>query len=360
MRLAHRVLSIFPPPVFLATGTAGVDISEGSVKCTVLERHGGASHLASYSETPLPLGAIVGGDIQLPEKITETLRSVRLRQGVRYANACLPERKGYLYQAIVPGAARELRSAIEFDLETHVPVPPKDVAFDFEVVRVVEGGTAVSVTAYPKHIVDAYARVFHDAGIVLRSLEAEPQSTARAVLSKKDRSGAVMVVDFGATATRIIIAEYGVVVFSATVDVGGDALTTSVAKFFNISVPEAENMKSERGFLINSKNTDLVEAMFTTVSVIRDEVMQNISYWNSLSSDALPRQKIQKIILSGGGANLLGFPEYLEGATGIPVALADVWANACSLDTYVPPVSFSKSLEYAAALGLAERGGAHV
>lgn len=360
MQIADGVLAVFPPPAFLATGSAGIDISEGSVKCVVLERRGDSVKLGSYSEAPLPQGVIEDGEMKAPEKVIETLRSVRLRQGVHYANACLPERKGYLYQAVVPGGESEFRSAIEFDLETHVPIPAKEVAFDFETVRTVEGGTAVSVTAYPKRIVDTYSRVFHEAGIVLRSLEAEPQSIARAVLSKNDRSSAVMIIDFGAHASRILIAEYGVVSLSSTVDVGGDALTASIVKSFGVSSEEAERMKSERGFLVNGKNADLVEAMLSTVSVIREEVVQHLSYWNSLSASALPRQPIQKIIVCGGGANLLGFPEYLEGVAGVPVSLANVWMNAFSLDDRIPPLPFGKSLEYAAALGLAERGqGTH-
>jgi type IV pilus assembly protein PilM len=356
MSVSESVLSAFPAPVFLTAGSAGIDISEGSVKCVLLERHGSTSRLASYSETLLPLGTIVAGDIKLPGKIVETLRSVRLRQGIRSANACLPERSGYLYQAVVPGEARDFRLAIEFDLETHVPLSSEEVAFDFETVRPIEGGTVVSVTAYPKRVADAYVQAFRDAGISLRSLEAEPQSIARAVLTGEDRSSVVMIVDLGARATRVIVAEHGVVALSATVGVGGDALTASVAKFFNIPAPEAEAMKSARGFLVNSQNTDLVEAMLSTISVIREEVMQHFSYWNSLSSGAVPHQRIARIILSGGGANLLGLPEYLEGASGAPVSLANVWANACSLDAYIPPLPFGASLAYAAALGLAERG----
>lgn len=356
MSIAESVLAVFPPPSVLATGPAGIDITDGSVKCAVLAPRGSGARLSAYADTPLSAGAVIDGGIEIPERVVEVLRSIRLRQGIRSAAACLPEEKCFLYQALVPGNPAELRSAIEFDLETHVPLAPAEVAFDFEPMRSVEGGTVVSVTAYAKRIVDAYVSVFREAGITLSALEAEPQSIARAVLSAADRSRAVMVLDIGAHTTRIIIAEDGIVASTATISVGGDTFTAAISKFFNVSLSDAEKLRNERGFLVSSKNTEAVEAMITAVSVIRDETLKHLSYWDGLSADALPRKKVERIILSGGGANLSGLPEHLEGAAGIPVSLANAWANAGSLDSYVPPMPFQESLRYTAALGLAERG----
>ncbi|MDO8523793.1 MAG: type IV pilus assembly protein PilM [bacterium] len=356
MRLEDSVLSVFPPPSFVAMPAAGIDISQGSVKCVVLRQRGMVSELASYLEIPVPEGAIVNGDIEVPERIVEILRSIRLRLGVHYANASLSERKSYLYQAIVPGRAKDLRSAVESDLEAHVPLPPGEVLFDFEPIRETGEGTAVSVTAYARRIVEGYMRMFKSAGIMLRMLEAESQSLVRATLSEADASAPVMIVDFGKHTTRIAIAENGVVAFTATLDVGGDSLTAAVMKLFSVPEPEAEKIKNERGFLMNKENKDLIEALMTTVSVVKDEVAKHLSYWNNPAADDPPRKNVEKIIVCGGNANLRGFPEYLEGAVGLPVSVANVWVRAFSLDAYVPPMPFSESLEYATAIGLAERG----
>lgn len=347
---------MFPVPPNLAVPTAGIDISTGSVKCVLLAGSTRGMTLKTYSETTLPDGAVVGGDIEEKDKIVEILRSVRLRNGIRHVHASLPEKKAYLYQVLVPGNGANLRAGVEFDFETHVPLPPGEAIFDFEVVRRVEAGTIVSVTAYATRMVNTYQDVFTQSGITLRSLEVESQSLARAIINREDKTKVVMLIDFGRRTTRIAIAENGVVAFTATVEVGGDALTRAVMKHFNVEEAEAENIKNDRGFLMNKDNQNLVEALMTTVSVVKDEVLSHISYWDTSPEDAVPRRPVEKVIICGGNANLRGFPEYLEGAIGLPVSVANVWENAFSLDRYVPPMHFTESLEYATAIGLALRG----
>ncbi len=355
MALPGALLSVFPPPKFLSASAGGIDISSGSVKCVLLNGYGPSITLKSYGETPLPDGVIVGGDIEERDKLVEVLRSFRLRYGIRDAHACLPEKKAYLYKVLVPEKGN-LRAGVEFDFESHVPLPPGEAIFDYEVVRRTDEGTIVAVTAYAKRIVTQYASAFQEAGIKLRSLEVEAQALARAVVTPEDKRRVVMMMDFGKKTTRITVAEYGVVVFTATLEIGGDTLTTAVMKLLNIPEKEAEEAKNNRGFIMSADNKNLVDALMSTVSVVKDEVLKHLSYWNNPPADDMPRKPIEKVIICGGNANLRGFPEYLEGSINIPVSIANVWSNAFSLDEYIPHMQFSESLEYATAVGLAIRG----
>jgi type IV pilus assembly protein PilM len=356
MSVRGALLSVFPTPPHVAMLSGGIDISQGSVKCVLLSEHGDSVKLKAFAETALPEGVVVNGDIEQEDKLVDVLRSFRLRNGIHYASASLPEKKAYIYQTLIPRETKNLKSGVEFDFEAHVPLPPKEAIFDFEPVRRLESGTVVSVTAYAKRIVQEYQSVFEKAGITLRSLEVESQALARAVVGLSDRTKTVLMIDFGKHTTRIAIVQYGVVAFTATVDVGGDAMTQAVMKRMNVPEPEAEKIKNEKGFLMSPANKDLVEALMSTVSVVKDEVVKHMSYWNNPSSDDVPRKPIERAIICGGNANLRGFPEYLEGFLNVPVSIANVWSNALSFDTYVPHMQFSDSLEYATAIGLSLRG----
>ena len=355
MALPETLLSIFPPPRFLSAPAGGVDISRGSVKCVLMGGYGSAVNLKAFAETPLPEGVIIDGDIEQREKLVEVLRSFRLRYGIKYAHACLPEKQAYLYKVVVPEHGN-LKAGVEFDFESHVPLPPGETIFDFESIRRIEAGTVVAVTAYAKRIVNQYSGIFAEAGINLRSLEVASQALARVAISPSDRTRVVMMMDFGKKTTRIAIVEYGVVVFTATVDIGGDTLTAAVMKLFNVPEAEAEDIKNNKGFLMNAENKNLVEALMFTISVLKDEVTKHLSFWNNPPPEDAPRKPVEKVIICGGNANLRGFPEYLEGSINIPVSVANVWSNALSLNRYVPQMQFSESLEYATAVGLAIRG----
>lgn len=356
MRLTSRIIRAFPPPPYLAMSAAGVDIGASSVKAVLFSAAQSGYALDTYHESPLQDGVVVDGDIEQPDALVESLRSLRLKRRVRFAHASLPERKAYLYQTLVPkDAAGDLKTAVEFSLESHVPIPPEEIVFDFDVVRKTETGTIVSVTAYAKRVIEAYRNVFARAGITITSLEIESQALARAVVAKDEAKHTLMVVDFGRRTTRIAIVDHGVVGFTATVDVGGETLTAAVMKHLSVSSKDAETIKNERGFLEGQANRDLYETLMSTVSVLRDEVAQHVNYWNTPNEEHVARQEISRIILVGGNANLKGLSEYLARMLGITTRVGNVWEHAFSLDEYIPAMPYARSLEYATAVGLALR-----
>lgn len=333
---------------------AGIDVSSGSVRSVVL---GGTSESPRVScrKSALPDGVVIAGDIEKPDVVVDFLRSFRLREGIRFAHAALSEKKAFLYQTIIPHGEMRTRDAVEFGLEEHVPIPPAEALFDYEVVRRTDHGTLVSVTVYAARIIDSYVDVFERAGIDLVSLEVESHATARAIAAPAYKNKTVLVVDFGKNTTRLIVLDGGVVSFTTTIDVGGDALTKAVVKHYGVSEKEAEDIKNTRGFLESEETRDLYEAMMTTVSVVRDEVSGHITYWNTSSDEEVPRNPIEEVVMVGGNANLKGLPEFLSRTLGLPTTVGNVWANAFSLDEYIPPIPHHESLEYASAVGLALR-----
>lgn len=341
------------PPAALAPLAFGVDISSGSVKCASFVRRGAGLAAGAYAEMSLPDGAFQSGELEKPDAVTEIVRSLRLKHRMRAAHASLSEKKAFLYQVIAPPQQRTLREAVEFDLEAHVPLPPAEIIFDFEVVRRSSQGTILAVTAYARRIVEQYLDAFARAGVQLRSLEIESHALARAVVPGADRGGVVMVVDMGRATTRIAVVDHGVVSYTATLELGGDSLTAALMKKFSIDMAQAEQMKNERGFLMGKDNADVVEAVIGSVSVIRDELVRHLEYWNRPQNDAILRTPIEKIIVSGGNANMRGLPEYFSDALQIPVVPGAVWHKAFSLNEYIPAMPYNESLEYAPAIGLA-------
>lgn len=353
-RVAHTLARAFPAPHYLAMRAAGIDISPSSVKTVTLSGRGNMRTLDAYHKMDLEEGVVFDGDIEKPDKLTEVLRTLRLRERIHFAHVSLLEKKSYLYQTVIPRGAADMRAAVEFSLEGNVPVPPDEVLFDFEVVRTTDQGVVVAVTAYAKRIIAAYQEVFQKAGITLRSLEVESQAAARAVIGGALAEHAVLLVDFGKETTRIAVTDCGKPSFSATVDVGGDAMTSAIMKHFGISSEEAEKIKNEKGFLEGKESRDLYEALMSTVSVLRDELVRHIAYWNT-ADDGVPRQQISEVCIMGGNANIKGLPEFLSRSLGIPVLVANPWVNAFSLDEYVPHMPANESLQYASTIGLALR-----
>ena len=87
-------------------------------------------------------------------------------------------------------------------------------------------------------------------------------------------------------------------------------------------------------------------------------ILDNVRSLNNIGSifrtaDAFA---IEKIILCGGDANLLGLTDYLSASLKIPVERADIWTNIDYRDGFIPEIEFNDSLRYATAVGLALGG----
>ena len=75
-------------------------------------------------------------------------------------------------------------------------------------------------------------------------------------------------------------------------------------------------------------------------------------YWETHDSSNPEHEKINRIILCGGDANLAGLADYLQLSMKMKVENADVWINILDTKNSIPEMSFEESLSYATVIGL--------
>ena len=123
-----------------------------------------------------------------------------------------------------------------------------------------------------------------------------------------------------------------------------------------VTFDEAEKVKREKGLVSMVANSDLSFAFMSLMGVLRDEIHRNFVYWQThVDSSGKKRAPIEKIYLCGGDANLPGIAEFFAEHFCVPTEVANVFVNTNSFDAGVPKISFSDSLRYATAIGLALR-----
>lgn len=332
----------------------GLDISDQSLKFVELipARHG--IRIGKYGERKIPSGIIESGKIKDPKKLEEVLLSLRKEEGIRFVRVSLPEEQIYVFHLRLPKEGLEnVRQAIELSLEEHIPIPAEQTIFDYDILSETKDSLELEVAAIPKNIIENYLMVFRDAYISVQSFELEAQAISRALIKKGDL-GTYMIVDFGQTRTGIFIISRGATMFTSTLELGGEMLTQMIQKNFNVSEEEAEKMKRKFGLERNMENREIFSVLLNSVSVLRDEVVRHFLYWHTHKDDeGNDRPPINKIILCGGDANLIGLPEYFSSSIKTKVELGNVWVNIMNTEKYIPEINFSHALTYAAALGLA-------
>ncbi|OGZ04265.1 MAG: hypothetical protein A2648_00500 [Candidatus Lloydbacteria bacterium RIFCSPHIGHO2_01_FULL_41_20] len=346
--------SFFPTPNFLKMPSVGLDISDKSVRFLGLIEKNGGLVIGSYAEKKINPGIVESGKIKDERKMKEILTELKNEHKLDFVRVALPEEQAYLFIMSVPLIKkRQLRESILLQLEEHVPIKATDAVFDYEIVSERADVYVVQVSVIPIQVVESYARIFTESGLIPVSFEIEAQAIIRAVIPRKDQ-GTYMAVDFGQTRTGISIVSAGIVLFTSTIDVGGAMLTDAIAKEFSLDIREAEKIKREKGLGQEKENKKTFSAIMSTVSIFRDEINKHFIYWHThKEADQYIRKPIEKLILCGGDSNLRGLVDYLSRSLRVKVELANVWTNASAPPQYIPEITFSDSLTYATAVGLA-------
>ena len=354
----------FPVPETLYPRSAGIDISDASIKWLALAHQNENEPLVSWGEEPLAEGIVVSGIVQNVEALSVALKDVKKKLGgIQFAHAALPEEAAYVFNMHVPvGSRREnVLNMIEFEFGGRVPIAPGAAVYDFDVIMQQDDGVGeeIGVVVFPRDLAEAYAEAFRTAGIQLLSLEVEARSIARAISVDSVDEPITLLVDFGRTRTGFAVLKRGIPIFTSTVAVGGATMTRLLVEKMSLEPAAAEEFKNEKGLhaALGSEKSLEAEALLTTASALAEEVARHFHYWDTRRNEQGERvTPVGRVFLVGGSANLKGLPDYIAAKVQAPTTHPNVWQHVCSFDTYIPPIDRRESLQYATAIGLALRG----
>lgn len=359
MSVLNVFSSLFPPPSYITMPTIGVDVSDTSLKYIKFKRDsrsGTKLELQHWGDINIAEGGLKRGDVSDANKLADALREMRQKTKTEYVRVSLPEEKAYIFETEVKRGTphKEIRGLLEFRLEENVPLSPRDALFDFDVIEddLRDGVYRVLVTAYAKDTVMGYYEACSKARVTPIAFEVEAQAIARAVLPKDDK-GTHLIVDFGKTRSGVGIVHRGALMYTSTIDIGGNQLSSALRQQLG-DMPETEytNIKNTQGLVRGVEDASVYEALVTTMSAIKDEVLVRMQYWNSHREDKEERH-LDSIILCGGSVNLKGLPGYLTETLGLEAKRAEVWQNAFDVRENIPPITRRYSYGYATAIGLA-------
>ena len=353
------LLRIIPPPAYMTMPCIGLDISDTSLKYIAFKpslRAGVSKEISMWGDIDIPNGVVTRGEVVDLKQLTAVLKEFKEKTNATYVRVSLPEERAYLFETEIKTTTptKEVQGLLEFRLEENVPIPSREAFFDYAILPSSPSARTVdvSVVAYPKETIQAYYDACIEAGLHPLSFEIEAQAMARAVVPH-NLGGAAMLVDFGKTRTGIGIVYKGALLYASTVDIGGNQLSQVLRKVLgDKSEDELTKIKNTEGLSRGAHSSEVRDALMSTVSVVRDEIVTRMQYWHIKSKNQTDR-RITSILLCGGSANLKGFPEYLTETLGVTVVRGNVWENAFSIDSTVPPIDRKHSFGYAAAIGLA-------
>lgn len=349
---------IIPPPTYLTMPCVGVDISDTSLKYIAFEpttRIGVDRKISDWGEIKIPNGVVQRGQVNDMGQLVSVLKEFKTATDADFIRVSLPEEKAYLFETEVKANVplKEVKSLLEFRLEENVPIPSKDVFFDYQLLpnENDDKKIKVAVAAYAKETIQTYYNACIEAKLHPLSFEVEAQAMARAVVPR-DRHGSTMLVDFGKTRTGIGIVHDNALLYTSTIDIGGDKLSQSMRKVLGEGMAESEltKLKNQQGLVRGADSSDVHDSLLATISVIKDELATRMQYWHMRNGG---ERRISSVVMCGGSVNMKGLPNYMTESLGVNCVRGNVWENTFSLEDNIPPIDKRHSFGYATAIGLA-------
>lgn len=313
----------------ISPGFLGVDIGTSSIK-VVEVRHGqkfpAVSNYAILESTSSLLRAnsvFQSSSLKISEnEIIDVLMVVaeKLKPQARDAVASLPIFSVFTTILNFPEMKQEeIAKTISFQAQEYIPAPLSEVALDWIKVggyRDEQGFLyeQVLLISVPQEYIRKYQKIFKAVGWNLKVLEIESFALIRSLIGNDPTP--TFIIDIGSNSTLIAIAEGGQLKFNSQSDFAGASLTQSLSSSLNINPLRAEELKKDKGVVGTGPDYGLSTIMLPFLDVIISEVKRvEYNYHNQFPNAA----KIERAILSGGGANLLGIEKHFERELGMPV-----------------------------------------
>lgn len=248
--------------------------------------------------------------------------------------------------------ADETRQAIEYQARAVVPLPITEVRLDPHKVGEYEDDRGVKrqqifLIAVPNDLVKKYESLFQAAGLNLKALEIEGLSLARIATSGDPTPS--LLIDIGGRSTTLAIAASGLLKYNSQIDYAGATLTQAISAGLNINALRAEELKKQRGLMGTGGEYELSTLMSPYLDVIIGEAKR--AKYNFEKDYKI---RVERVLLSGGGANLKGIENYFNREFQLPV----VRVNSLQRLNYRPelePLAKDVGSAFAVSLGLAMR-----
>jgi len=348
----------------------GVDIGSSAIKVVEIKKRAGKAVLETYGSIALGSYADVetGRVTNLPvAKIIEALKEVLKQSGVTTISSAfsIPVQSSLIFTISLPPQVQEseISSVIPTEARKYIPLPMTEVSLDYFIlpkketsfeeanngdsVALLPEHTEVLVIAIQNEAISKYRSIVSECNLEAGFFEIEIFSSIRS--NFEHEISLVLLIDFGASSTKLSLVEFGMVKSHHTINRGGADITSSIAQSLGIPFPKAEEMKKEFGLFENPDEKSLADIIKVHIDYIFSETNNVL-----LGYEKKYNRTISKVIFTGGGSLLKGLKEVATNNFRAEIDIGRPFSKVGAPE-FLEKVLETSGPEFAVALGLALR-----
>jgi type IV pilus assembly protein PilM len=320
----------------------GMDVDRAALKAVQLSKSGGNYILRHVGYHRLPPGAIIEGEVADPEVLAAEIKEFWSSHSFKGKSVVL----GVANQRVIVRLLNfprmeeaDLRSAIGFEAQDHIPMPLDEAVLDYVVLGPQEEGSdldRILVVAAHKGMIEGYTSAVRAGGLRPAGMDVKALSLTRSTLPDAFfDEGATLLLDVGTELSNLVIIQGGSPTLTRFIPMGLDDLVRAVSEASDLPEDEAEKQaldpRARLGYepeevgeadAENQEEEDFDPALLydvrrgleEAVQTLAEDVQRSVEYHHSQ-----PESKgVSEVLVSGEGALIAGFDGYLGELLGVP------------------------------------------
>ena len=323
----------------------GMDIDSGAIKAVQISTGGGSYTLRHVGYHRLPPGTIVEGEVADHDLLAAEIKEFWSSHSFKGKSVIL----GVANQKVVVRLldfpriedAEDLKSAIGFEAQEHIPMPLEETVLDHLVLGPQGEGSdldRILVVAADREMIGRYASVLRAGGLRPAGIDVKALSLTRSTLPETffGEEGAVLLLDVGTELTSLAVAQGPNPTLTRFIPLGLGDFVGAVADAADLPEDEAEKQAlSSRASLgqalggaeEESEDTgedkegdfdpalvyDVRRGLEETTQALAEEVQRSIEYHHS----QLGSREVAQVLISGEGVLVPGLDVYLGELLGV-------------------------------------------
>lgn len=303
-------------------------------------------------------------DVSRPGQLETAIEELKKDAGTSKGNAhyALPSQAVFArYLSLPVTSAEDLNQIIGFEAQQNVPFPIDEVVWDYQPLgQPHDGKLNVVLLAIKTDTLESVNAAVEKPGFTPQVIDVAPMALLNAFrYNYPDADGCSLLVDIGARTTNLVFVE-GEKSYSRSIPVGGNAITTAIAKEFGQPIEAAELMKKEKGFVslgaAYAEPDDEVLARIskitrTTLTRLHAEISRSISFYRANQGGTQPL----RIYLAGGAVSMPYMLEFFSEKLQMPVEFFNPFRNVIIAPSVDAGVLSAKAHAAGEVVGLALR-----
>jgi type IV pilus assembly protein PilM len=320
----------------------GMDVDRGALKAVQLTKSGGNYILRHVGYHRLPPGAIIEGEVADLDLLATEIKEFWSSHSFKGKSVVL----GVANQRVIvrllnfPRMEEEdLRSAIGFEAQDHIPMPLEEAVLDYVVLGPQDEGSdldRILVVAAHKGMVERYTSALRGGGLRPAGIDVKALSLTRSTLPDVFfDEGATLLLDIGTELSNLVVVQESSPTLTRFIPIGLDDLIRAVSEAADLPEEEAEKQALDprarlgydpadagEGDAENAEEDDFDPALVydvrrgleEAVQTLAEDVQRSIEYHHSQPES----REVSQVLVSGEGALVAGFDDYLGELLGIP------------------------------------------